>query len=99
MHTKFWSKTLKGRDHFGHLGVCNRIFLDRILRIIGLGFNWLKTGAAVYTLKEIRFSEGNASWRKLRKYSVMPAQPFACVCGGGGNFICVFFYTLYTIKI
>jgi hypothetical protein len=46
MHTKFWSKNLKGRDMSGDLGVGGRIILEWILEKMGgklwSEFIWLR---------------------------------------------------------
>jgi hypothetical protein len=49
MHTKFWLKSLKGKDHTEDLGVDGRIPLEWILKKQNgrawTGFIWLRIGA------------------------------------------------------
>jgi hypothetical protein len=46
MFTKFWLKSLKGRDHSEELGVDGRIILMDLREIgrVWIGFMWLRTG-------------------------------------------------------
>jgi hypothetical protein len=54
MHKKFWSETLKGRDHSEDVGIDRRIILDWILgkydEKLWTGCIWFRIGSTVKLL-------------------------------------------------